>query len=407
MKNRVAKLFGSYCLWTILSLVFLLFFIIVFIYMPCVYNPEHGVEKFISLLLILLLMTTGPFITHTILVTILVLTITTCSAVNLCLSTIPKQKFLTISKIFTITKLLGMMMILAWAFRHSIQVSVYFIVSAAILILISLIQLLLLYQLKPQDTVSKGKIARTAQVILIITCSVTCFHWGFFFPQYLPYIVFIILIANTIVALFFSNNSVLNKSVALLQVMAFFGALLYFIVSQDWHWRHDIKTPSMEMSIALVALALIYLLLVFFTKKVTLPKQIFAFGYCLLGVILGAIFIKDTNQGIEGSEHLLARSLCFSMHALIYVLCALIIGIKRKIIRISLIIILIPASIVYFIQFLGLTLMWDLKIVNNHTWIFTYYAPPASYLINVLALTSGLLIFANKKNDDYVIAKPV
>lgn len=157
MKNRVAKLFGSYCLWTILSLVFLLFFIIVFIYMPCVYNPEHGVEKFISLLLILLLMTTGPFITHTILVTILVLTITTCSAVNLCLSTIPKQKFLTISKIFTITKLLGMMMILAWAFRHSIQVSVYFIVSAAILILISLIQLLLLYQLKPQDTVSKGK----------------------------------------------------------------------------------------------------------------------------------------------------------------------------------------------------------------------------------------------------------
>ena len=171
--------------------------------------------------------------------------------------------------------------------------------------------------------------------------------------------------------MFFSNNSVLNKSVALLQVMAFFGELLYFIVSKDWHLRHYIKTTSMEMSIALVALALIYLLLVFFTKKVTLPKQIFAFGYCLLGVILGAIFIKDTNQGIEGSEHLLARSLYFSMHALIYVLCALIIGIKRKIIRISLIIILIPASIVYFIQFLGLTLMWDLKIVNNHTWIFT------------------------------------
>ena len=149
--------------------------------MPCVYNPEHGVEKFISLLLILLLMTTGPFITHTILVTILVLTITTCSAVNLCLSTIPKQKFLTISKIFTITKLLGMMMILAWAFRHSIQVSVYFIVSAAILILISLIQLLLLYQLKPQDTVSKGK-SQGQRKFFLLSMFGNVFPLGILFP---------------------------------------------------------------------------------------------------------------------------------------------------------------------------------------------------------------------------------
>lgn len=294
------------------------------------------------------------------------------SFINFIFSVIVNKRSLLLAKVFTPIQICGNILnilVLYTDFGLLIglssgdKYSINFLIATLILLLLSVIQLFLVFKLKlKQQEETDKKALNTSLIFAVLTFCIVEIFWIFFF---LPIALCIILLVSVGINFIFRQDKILLKSLGIWQAFGLGISVLFLLSNFSNGVMLDIPIWYIVIGIIAFAFALAYLIIAFSDKIIKeanydLLLRILSVASLLLVIVPNAVIIKDISNLILAlncyTEKIIIIMLILNI--VYYIFCILTVVLKKRFIHLLFFGLMFVFSLCYLIG--SLVLMADI-----------------------------------------------